>query len=151
MKTIIGDNVFLTKFSYEKAKTASEYACDILRKELVYAEACAENERKKKKDRAKIEKPSYLKYGQRITNCTIQYGKVGEKEMRGSIAEIAVVNHPAETFTVASGRKYAFKMALDSVLKNDSTCAMVGITDKHDARRQFMHDFFEQCPTSFRG
>jgi hypothetical protein len=149
MKTIIGDNVFITKFSYEKAKTLNEYAVEILRMELSYAEACAENDRKKKKDRVKIEKPTYRKYRQRFTTCKIMHGKVGEKEMRGCIADISVVNHPEETFTFASGRKYAFKMALDSVLLNDSVCDMVGITNKRESRGLFMSDFFKQCPTSF--
>lgn len=150
MKTIIGENVFIAKFSYQKSLTASEYACEILRKELAYAEACVENEKKSMKNRVKIAKPDYQMYGQRTTACTIQYGKVGEKEMRGLIADVSVVNHPSETFTFAAGRKYAFKMALDSILQDATVCADVGISSTHMARKQFMHDFFEQCPTSFR-
>ena len=150
MKTIIGDSVFIVKFSYEKNKTQSEYACEILRKELAYAEACFENEKKLVKERVKITKPEYQSYGQRITTCHILFGKVDEKEMRGNLADVCVINHPNEPFTFASGRKHAFKMAIDTVLKNDSICDMVGIMDSHDARKQFMKDFFKQCPTSFR-
>lgn len=150
MKTIIDDNVFIVKFSYEKNKTQSEYACEILRKELAYAEACFENEKKPVKERVKIAKPEYQSYGQRTTNCHIIFGKVDEKEMRGTLADVSVINHPKESFTFASGRKHAFKLALDIVLKNDGICDMVGITKKHDTRKQFMNDFFQQCPTSFR-
>ena len=136
MKTIIGQNAFITKFKYSKVLTPRQYEIIELEDKVAALKA------KEAGEPVPATNPiRSLKRNQRVTGCYIMFGNKDEKGMRDIVADTFVVNHPDETFERSEGRKRAFEKSLDVLFGSPMLLRLLDIPDAEVARRQFIDGF----------